>query len=258
MSISFSQKGKGSSVVLLHGFCETRQIWAAFANELSQKIRVLTPDLPGFGESKLPTSDLKIFDISEAIYQWLQDLGINETVVIGHSLGGYVALELAKNHPEMIKGLSLFHSTAFADNKEKKASREKAIKFVQEHGVPAFVNNFIPELFYSKNRKALKSAIEEVVNIAAQTQQESFITYTKAMRDRDDRTDVLKSLDQPILLIAGENDAAVPPEDIIAQELLPKKGIVHFLEDTGHMGMFEKKAVALKAVDNFINICWKG
>lgn len=255
MAISFSEKGSGFPVVLIHGFCETSEIWEGFMDSLSKHYRVLTPDLPGFGKSPLPEGDFSIDDIGEMVYQWLQSLGIDKTVMIGHSLGGYVTLAFAKKHPTMLKGMGLFHSTAFADSSEKKSSRNKTIDFVKGKGVEVFARSFVPQLFYLKNRKALRAEVKKVVDIAANTPEESLIAYTKAMRDRNDRTDVLKSLTTPILIVAGDKDTSVPVETISEQELLPKKAIVHIFDNTGHMGMFEKKEQSLRAVQNFVAYC---
>lgn len=253
IKISFSEKGKGFPVVLLHGFCETREIWDELADSLSKYFRVLTPDLPGFGNSPLPESDFSIADIGEAVFQWLQNLHLKEVVVIGHSLGGYITLALAKSHPQVLSGFGLFHATAFADTEEKKSTRNKTIDFVKKRGVAAFAHSFLPQLFYHKNKKSLKGEIDQLIKMTAETKLDSLIAYTKAMRDRADRTDVLKSFDKPILLIAGDNDTAVSLEDIRVQENMPKKPIVHVLENTGHMGMIEQKSLSLTAVADFIS-----
>lgn len=252
MSVSFEDTGTGFPVVLIHGFCETNSIWNGLSAELAKKYRVLTPDLPGFGKSKLPKEEFTIDDIGEILFNWLQELNISETVIIGHSLGGYVALSVAKNHPEILKGFGLFHSTAFADDPEKKSTRNKVIEFVKEKGVDVFATSFVPQLFALKNRKRLKAEIESVVKTAAETPQETLIAYTKAMRDRHDRTDVLKSFDQPILIIAGEQDTSVPIEKTDEQILLPHKAIVHVYDEVAHMGMFEAKEESLRALKQYL------
>lgn len=255
MKVSFSEKGSGFPVVLIHGFCETRQVWSGFVEFLSERYRVLTPDLPGFGESPLPEGDFSIDDVAEIMFEWIKSLELSEVAVVGHSLGGYVTLALAKKHPEILRGFGLFHSTALADSEEKKDSRNKTIDFVKSRGADVFARSFVPQLFYYKNRKRLAKEIEAVVEIAAATPDQTLIQYTKAMRDRKKRLDVLKSFPHPILIIAGDNDTAVPLETIGEQELLPKKSIVHIYDDTGHMGMFEQKMQTLGAVEDFLAYC---
>lgn len=255
MAISFSEKGSGYPLVLLHGFCETSDIWAGFVDTLAKHYRVITPDLPGFGNSPLPEGNFSIDDVAQMLYQWLQGLDIDKAVIIGHSLGGYVTLAFADKYPEALKGIGLFHSTAFADNDEKKASRNKTIDFVEDKGVDVFARSFVPQLFFIKNRAALKEDVEKVVDTAAKTTEASLIGYTIAMRDRPDRTDVLKSLTVPVLIVAGDKDTSVPIEAIYEQELMPKKAVVHIFDNVGHMGMFESKEHSLRAVQDFVAYC---
>ncbi|UII33846.1 alpha/beta hydrolase [Fulvivirga ulvae] len=255
MAISFTEKGNGFPVVLIHGFCETSEIWTDFADALAEHYRVLAPDLPGFGNTPLPKSDFNIDDVAEMVYQWLKMLNIDKMVMIGHSLGGYITLAFAHKYPDILSGIGLFHSTAFADSDEKKSSRNKTIDFVKDRGVDVFAHSFVPQLFYIKNRATLKKDVESVVNSAAKTAEVSLVAYTKAMRDRPDRTDVLKSLAVPILIVAGNKDTSVPIEHIYAQELMPKKAVVHIFDNVGHMGMFETKEKSLRAVQGFVAYC---
>ena len=248
----YQSYGKGAPVVLLHGFCETGQVWDGFYGELATDHQILIPDLPGFGRSDLLPDGFDITDVAEAVFQWLRSLNIDQVVVIGHSLGGYVSLALARLYPEMIAGLGLFHSTAFADSAEKKETRNKVIDFVRANGVEVFADSFIPQLFYVKNRDRLKEEIGQTVRIACSTPSETLISYTRAMRDREDRTDVLKTLEAPVLFIAGDQDTSVPVGKSREQIPMIKNSFAKILRDTGHMGMFEAREEALEQVEEFL------
>ncbi|TRX58613.1 alpha/beta hydrolase [Fulvivirga sp. M361] len=247
----YYSKGSGTTVVLVHGFCETSDLWHNFSHELAETYEVLVPDLPGFGKNDLLPDDFTIREVSEWLYRWLVSLAKKEVVIIGHSLGGYVGLELAKQHPEMLLGLGLFHSTAFADPEEKKLLRNKVIEFVEEQGVKVFADAFVSQLFYAPNRKHLATEVDKAVATAGQTPLNTLIQYTKAMRDRLDRTDILKS-GIPLLFIAGEQDTSVPLERSEAQLPMIKKGKAHILKNTGHMGMFEAREEALQVIKGFL------
>lgn len=252
--IHFTDEGKGLPLLFIHGFCETHEMWDDFKIPFLKDFRVITVDLPGFGKSPLPSGGFALADIADVIADFLASLNIKQVVVIGHSLGGYVTLELAKLKPELINGFCLFHSTALADDEEKKDSRNKTIDFVEKRGVEVFATSFVPSLFYSKNRKNLTSEIDKAVAIASQTLLKTLVAYTKAMRDRQDRTDVLENFVNPILIMAGEKDTSVPLEKIEPQFLLPKRGIVKVLENTGHMGMFEKKTETQQTLKDFLEV----
>jgi pimeloyl-ACP methyl ester carboxylesterase len=248
----YTDQGQGLPVVLLHGFCETHEIWHAFEDKLSYQFRVLNVDLPGFGKSELPQENFTLETIAEKIQDLLKSLEIEECVMIGHSLGGYVTLAFAEAYPQMLQGFGLFNSTAFADTEEKKKVRNRTIEFVEKHGVENFIQSFVPDLFYRKRREALSEQIEEAIRICKQTPLKSLTAYTLAMRDRKERIHVLKNFNRPILFVAGDEDGAVPLEKTKEQCFLPKNHDVHILAQTGHMGMFEREEDSLRIVENFL------
>ncbi|MGB3183099.1 MAG: alpha/beta hydrolase [Cyclobacteriaceae bacterium] len=232
--------GQGFPVVLLHGFCETHMIWSDMAVHLSSDYSVWMPDLPGFGESTSLPEGFSIEEVSEKVYEALKEKGLEEFAVIGHSLGGYVALAMADKHPEAIRLLGLFNSTAYGDTEEKRHTRNKTIEFVQNRGVQRFIDTFVPNLFYAPRREELADSIEEVNLIARLTSKDSLINYTKAMRDRPSYLDLLEQFDKHILIIAGEEDGFTNEQDIHQQAKLLRKPCVQILPKTAHMAMYER------------------
>ncbi len=251
--LHFTDEGKGFPVVFIHGFCETHEMWSEFKAPFLSEYRVITVDLPGFGKSKLSQASFSLTDIASAITSLLERLNVKACVVVAHSLGGYVTLEMMKANPSLFKGIVLFHSTAFADDEEKKDSRNKTIEFVVKRGVEVFATSFVPSLFYIKNRKNLTAEIEQAVKIASKTPLKTLVEYTKAMRDRQDNTGVLKSYENPVMFIAGDKDTSVPLEKTMQQVDLPQKPILHILHKTGHMGMFERKQETQEILIDFLD-----
>ena len=187
--IYYQEKGKGHPLVLIHGFCETHEIWDRFADNLSDTFRVLLPDLPGFGKSPLPPTPFTIQDIGLAMLGWMDELHLDRPVVIGHSLGGYVALAMVDVQPGRFPGFGLFHSTAYADSEEKKENRNKVIDFVSRKGVQPFIDTFVPGLFYQKGNPH----VMEIHQIASRTPAETLVAYAAAMRDRPSRVALLET-----------------------------------------------------------------
>lgn len=255
MKLHYSESGKGNGgapVVLLHGFCESQQLWKRFERELSKKFHVLCPDLPGFGKSPLFAGEINLRFVAEKVYNWLKELGIERCILIGHSLGGYVSLAFLEKYADMVDGVGLFHSTAYADSEEKKRSRDNVIAFVEKNGVEKFITSFVPPLFFHKNREALQEEINELIAIGCATPKESVIAYTRAMQQRKDRLQVLQHFKKPILYIVGEEDTSVTLEDSKKQIQSLSNYELHILEETGHMGMYEKPEESLEAVKNFV------
>ncbi|MFN0048465.1 MAG: alpha/beta fold hydrolase [Cytophagales bacterium] len=253
--LSYSDNGKGNALVFLHGYCESMAVWNAFDAQLSQTNRVICIDLPGYGKSK-PIPHLSMESMADAVFEAINHLEIKHFVVIGHSMGGYVALALAEKHPKSIMGLCLFHSTAYPDSEEKQAQRNKTIKYLNENGVEAFIRPFVPPLFHSPNRERCKASIQKLIDIGLSTPLNVISESAAAMRDRPDRTHVLSESKFPVLFIVGKNDGAVKPEDSMAQSLLPSKSYVQILGETGHQGLFERESETIKMLEAFEHICF--
>jgi len=252
--LSFTSSGKVWPVVLLHGFCESKAIWQHFIQPLADIAHVIAPDLSGFGDNEPLKEPVTIEKMADEVYRLLLDLQLDEGgILVGHSMGGYVSLAFAEQYPDWVKGLCLFHSTALADTEEKKKMRDKTVDFLERNGMPAFSENFVPSLFYEKKRQALQPAIEQAMQIANGTHLSTAIEVTKAMRDRKDRTQVLKDSNYPIMFIAGKEDQAVPFDTLKEQFWLPQVSThIQALPETGHMGMFEKEAETLEGLKGFI------
>ena len=245
-------QNKGPVLVLLHGFCENHKLWNDFEHKLGQRYRVLSPDLPGFGESTALEEDFSIKDVAEVLWDWLDELALEEVVLVGHSLGGYVALAMLELEPHRILGIGMFHSTAYADTEEKKRSRENVISFVKRHGVDKFVISFVPQLFYAPNRVNLQNEIEKAVEEARSTPQETLIGYTRAMQNRPARLSFLRQFSGPIVYIIGDQDGTVPLADSLAQVQALPTCLSLVLEETGHMGIYEQPKESLLMLEQFM------
>jgi pimeloyl-ACP methyl ester carboxylesterase len=253
--LAYHLSGNGYPVVFLHGFCESKDVWQDFAPDLYQTFTILIPDMPGFGESKENTQFQQIDDMAGEVYKLLEKLSISSCIIVAHSLGGYVALAMAEKNPYLIKGLCLFHSTAYADSEEKKHTRNKTADFIDKNGVEAFAESFGPPLFFKGKKETLTADIEKVRQMVIQTPKETAVAVTKAMRDRPDRSRTLAEATYPVLFIAGREDEAVPLETAKAQFFLPQRSIVHILPETAHMGMFERPRETALIVAQFCDLC---
>lgn len=241
-------KGTGPAVVLLHGFPMTHQVWDTFAENLADDFTVYTPDLPGFGESPIPDGSFSIEDVARAMLHWMSENQLNNVVILGHSMGGYVALSMIAQRPEWFRGLILFHSTAYPDGDEKKTSRTKVIKFIDDNGVLAFTSNFIHPLYADQQH----ASIPGVRSITMQAGADTVKGYTRAMRDRPDATPVLKQFKKPVLFLAGDKDPGIPLATLADQSRIGEHLQLAVLTETGHMGMFEKPDESLTIVKTFI------
>ncbi len=239
-AVSYSIYGTGKPVVLLHGFAEDNTIWNSQVSFLKNYFQLIVPDLPGSGGSELLTdAEVGIVDYADCIYALLENESICNCMMIGHSMGGYITLALAEKYPAKLSGFGLVNSTAFEDSKEKKLMRQKGIQLMEDYGVFPFLKNTTPNLFSQK----FKQEHAEVVNALAEDGKKfttaALVQYYKAMMNRADRTEVLKTSGVPVLFIIGSEDVAAPLNDLLEQVHLPKVSHIHIIEGVGHMSMLE-------------------
>lgn len=224
--------------MLLHGFGETGAVWEAQWQAL-RGFWLLVPDLPGSGRSA-PIADMSMEGLAQAIHGLLKNLGIEQCVFIGHSMGGYVGLAFWEKYGNMLAGFGLFHSTTFADSAEKKAAREKGIQFMEKNGAWPFLQTSVPALYSPATREnnpgLIASHLETVKDATAAT----LAAYYRSMMQRPDRSGLLQQNKIPVLFVLGRHDTAVPLQDGLQQAHLPAEAHVHLLEASGHMGMREE------------------
>jgi pimeloyl-ACP methyl ester carboxylesterase len=247
--IHYTEEGKGFPIVLIHGFCETSQIWSELAPALAARYRVIAIDLPGFGRSSTLNHPFTLTAVAHRVTGFLKEnLKLTTCIAFGHSLGGYVVLAMADQQPAMLEAFGLIHSTAVADSEERRISRGKVIEFVAQHGVLPFVQSFIPPLFFNPRHPAVSTVVE----LAAQTSAQTVMGYTEAMRNRPDRTRVLKEFKKPILLLAGKNDTIIPVQSLEEQAKLAPDASLVVLHEAAHMGMLENVSETANAIRTFL------
>jgi pimeloyl-ACP methyl ester carboxylesterase len=242
--------GKGPVVVLVHGFGEDSSVWRNQKDAFSG-FQLILPDLPGSGSSDM-IEDMSMEGLAESLLAILDQEKVEQCILIGHSMGGYVALAFAEKHSNRLKGLGLFHSTTFADSEAKIETREKGIQFIQEHGAFAFLRTSTPNLFSPNSKENKKHLIEDQVQRTVSFTDAALIRYYESMIKRPDRTSLLKTTTLPVLFIMGRHDAAVPLQDSLQQCHLPALSYVHILNESGHMGMLEQVTESNKYLLDYI------
>lgn len=237
--VFYREYGTGKAVVLLHGFGETGDVWEQAAQVLAGHFRVIVPDLPGSGRSSL-AADMSMEGMAATLAELLNQAAISDVVLIGHSMGGYIALAFAARYGSRLKGLGLFHSTAYADSEEKKNTRQKGISFMKERGGHAFLKTSSPNLFSPLTRDKNPALIDEFIEGLRNFSTEALVVYYKSMMERPDRTAVLKEAAYPVLFVMGPYDQAVPMADSLQLCALPGISYIYTLASSGHMGMLEQ------------------
>lgn len=251
--IHYRSYGSGKPVLFIHGFGEDSNIWNDIIDHLKDRYFLIVPDLPGSGQSEM-TGDMSMEGMAEVMMAVLKAslASEGEASLIGHSMGGYIALAFAEKFPQAYSALGLFHSTAFADSEEKKSTRRKGIAFIREHGAHAFLKTVIPNLFSPGFKEENPSIIQKFIEEQHNFSPEALVSYYEAMMARPDRTPVLQKTAEPVLFIMGKYDNAVPLDDVLKQSHLPEKSYIHILRNSGHLGMMEEPVACNRILDKFL------
>ena len=134
---------------------------------------------------------------------------ITQCTLVGHSMGGYVALAFAERFPKNVEGLVLLNSTPLPDSEEKKANRDRVLKVIEKEK-ELFVRTAVTNLFSEKNRTTMTVALQQLINIGITTPNEGIVAASLGMKERPDRTSVLQHLSAKKLFILGKEDTLIP------------------------------------------------
>lgn len=248
--LHYEVKGKGNPVVLLHGYLENLKMWEGFTGELAQNHQVILIDLPGHGKSGLYDKIHTMSLMAEKVNEVLEKLEIDKVTMIGHSMGGYVALAFAELFPEKLEAFILQNSSSLPDSEEKKEQRLKAVETAHKN-LDTLIKMSVPSLFAENNLENVKPEIEFAKTLARETSVEGVEAALRGMRERPDRTQILQNFKGKIGIIMGKYDKAVNPADL--KKILPQKENIMVRElNTGHMSHLEAPEETLSFIKEFL------
>ncbi len=254
IKFSYEDVGNGFPVVFIHGFPLNKNIWRSQMEGLSDKLRVITLDLRGFGESQATNDeysmDLFAFDIAN----FFDHLNIIAPVLVGLSMGGYIALAFCQKYAKWLSGLCLVSTRATPDTEEGKANRDKLASIAKDQGIEALVNLLISKMVSPTTLKNKPELLQELKTIMLNSSLEGVIGSLQAMKNRPDYSSILPYLNLPTLIIHGKDDvlASVAESEKMAQ-MIPESRL-EVISDAGHMVNMEQPESFNSILSDFINI----
>ncbi|MCA1818528.1 MAG: alpha/beta fold hydrolase [Thermoplasmatota archaeon] len=233
----------GPTVTLIHGFPFDRRMWGPTARVVAEAgYRVVLPDLRGHGKSPPGDGPATMEAMARDVAALLERIGARSGVVVGFSMGGYVALQMPLREREQVRALALVDTRAEADSPEAKAGRAKTIQAVREKGMQALVDGMMPKLLHADTPASKPQVKEMTERMMLENKPEGAVAALEGMRDRPDMRGKLASMHLPCLVVVGEDDQITPPDSAsrMAQafrgsdfELIPKAGHLSPLENPG-------------------------
>lgn len=243
------------TLVLLHGFMANLDVWTSYVLSYMNELRIITIDLPGHGLSD-NFSDIHTMDLmADIVHEVLLETGVEECVMVGHSMGGYVSLAFADLFPHMLRGLGLINSHAMADSEQARRHRLDMCDYALENR-SGYIIDFIPQLFDSSARDTFQRDISELVTQCLNTTERALCAAQRGMADRPARLDVLQRLDVPTYFVFGKNDPRIPIELAVTHTLMARRPESLLLENVAHMAFLERREYLKPRLLAFVRNCY--
>ena len=250
-SWNYQDSGSGPTIVLLHGFPLSNQIWRDVVPELARRHRVIAPDFPGFGKSTLG-QPFTIASLADDLHTLLRQIGASPCVLGGLSMGGYVAAAYYRAFAASLRGLMLIDTKVEADTDAQKQGRTQMIELVHSHGAKAVSDQMFPKMLgtgVAASRPQLAHGLREIMESCPPATIEAACL---AMRDRPDNTDLLPGISIPTLVIVGQSDVITPPAAAEKMRAAIPKAHLATIPQAGHLSPMEHPVLVAQAIGRFV------
>lgn len=249
ISVNYSEVGKGSTLLFLHGFLENHSLWDEITAYFASKYRIITVDLLGHGDTGCIGYIHTMEDQADMVYALISHLRLRKINIIGHSMGGYVALAFAELYPDHVKSLTLINSTSRADNEERKINRDRAMDIVKKNA-PTFVRMATQNLFDEDTHQRIPEKIAQFTQEALRTPLQGILASLAGMKIRIDREALLHFGPYPKLILAGEKDTIMSLEEI-KEETQDTEALLETLP-CGHVAPLEVADLVIAKLKSFL------
>ena len=244
--------GSGQPVLLLHAFPLNSRMWEPQMEALAARARLLAPDLPGFGLSPPPPAAPSLDDYARQVVGVLDALEVDQVVVVGLSMGGYLAFRLVGALGPRLAGLVLADTRATPDTEAGALARHRLAADVEARGVEIAASEFLPKLLGATTQRVRPALVDRVRDIIRENTPAGVAAALRAMAARPDSTPLLAGIRCPVLCVAGEEDMLTPPE--VARDMAERipGGRAMVISEAGHLTNLEAPQAFNEALAGFL------
>jgi len=246
------ERGEGPALVFLHGFPLDHRMWEPVVAPLASQHRVLVLDLPGYGLAEGTPAPDSLHGFAEAVHRTLLRRAHGPAVIVGHSFGGYLTLELLREHPEQFAGLVLTNTRSAADTPEAREKRLATVRRLHDPSERFDVDGMVRVLLAPATLETAKPLVAHVTEIVATASSRTIISTLRAIADRPDLTPVLPTIRVPTLVVWGEEDHLIPPGESRAMVPLIPAAIGVEIPRAGHLPSLENPTSFAGRVGEFL------
>lgn len=240
IQLAYDDVGVGQAVVLIHGYPFNRSLWTEQIEALTSRFRVVTPDLRGFGESNSSEGPVTMNRMAQDVAELMDQLGIEQAVICGLSMGGYVALAFVKQFPSRVKALVLADTRAQADTEEGKQTRQQQAEKALSEGMAGIADAMLPKLLTPDTVSKRPEVVKRVRDMMLRTKPQGAASALLGMAERDDQSEFISTIRVPTMIVVGREDAITPLADSekMQSKIAPSRLVV--IENAGHVSNLEQ------------------
>jgi 3-oxoadipate enol-lactonase len=247
----------GTPIVFLHGFPFSHEMWDAQIKALPDSYHAVAYDIRGYGASDVGDGQYSIEYFVDDLVALLDHLHIQQTILCGVSMGGYIALRMYERFPSRVNGLILCNTKSTADSDEAKIKRAATIQAIKQNGVRVFAENFLKSVFWKETFQSNSTAIEFIRELIVTNSPLGICGTQLALAARTDTTHVLSTIHVPTLVVTGEHDVLAPPSEAQTMSGNIPESELHIIPNAAHMSNIENTADFNRALLDFLELHWK-
>ncbi|UCF18329.1 MAG: alpha/beta fold hydrolase [Gemmatimonadota bacterium] len=241
ITLSYIDQGEGDiCLVFLHGFPFTAELWRPQVDALAHRYRIIAPNLRGFGNSLLPAEPYTLANLADDVAELIAALGLKKVVIVGLSMGGYVAFELFRRHQRLVRALVLADTKPDPDTETAREARARLAQLAESDGSAAVTRELLPKLLAERTRTTHPQIEQQLIQMMDAARPEAIAAASRAMAERVDSRPLLPRITLPVLVIGGSEDSLAPPEPTRAWARALPNAIVHFIKGAGHVSNLER------------------
>ncbi len=245
-------KGEGKPLVLLHAFPLSSKMWKDEIGYLSSSYKVIAPDFPGFGRSPVKEK-VSLNSAVQDIAALLGHLQIRQPVFLaGLSMGGYTAFEFFRQFPKRVGALGLFATKAAPDTPQGREKRMLSIQALEKFGMDPFARKIVKSQLGKTTQEKNPELTARVIGIMKDSAPAGAIAALRAMADRRDSSDLLKTISVPTLVMAGQEDEIVPAAEMQAMSDQISGAEFHAVPGSGHLINLEQPKAFREIFEKFL------
>ena len=237
LGLHYEEAGTGPSLLLLHAFPLDGRMWRSQVEELAADFRIVVPDLPGFGKGRLPDGTPSIDDLANAVVKHCSSIGLNRPAIAGCSMGGYIALAIARLHPSFAGGFALVDTRATADSQQSRLARYEMVERARHEGA-GFLQQTDPPVS-AQTAAQRPEAVAFIKSMMADATAAGIMVAQRAMASRKDSRATLGTIRVPVTVVHGTDDPVVAPAEGQAMAQAIKGAAFVPVPGAGHLSPVE-------------------